>query len=230
MYWIYLAIFAVIVFIPGIVGRDYGILTEVQVEEYLILLLGSVGFLIFLLQGKMLKRVNRQRSSVQREANQLLKDLTHTYSYIGEANRKLDILRKVVQDIPEGSTNNFKTEATQYNSIMDAVLVMTKAPLVGIRFFAPGGEVIKEVWSDPKRRITTLTRLGCKKGQSSSETDDYLAVSASINPRGVGCCLLISKHNPHARPGEDMELLKALAAHALFSYMFFESCRRESRA
>lgn len=224
-----MAIFAVIVFIPGIVGRDYGILTEVQVEEYLILLLGSVGFLIFLFQGKALKRVNRQRSSVQREANQLFKDLTHSYSYIGEANRKLDILRKVVQDTPNISLASPESEPEHYHSIMDAVLVMTRAPFMGIKFFGPDGKSIKEVWSDPKKKILSDWNPFLQQTRQAKETDDYFVICAPPNEDKVSCCLLISKHNPNSRPGDDVDLLKAMAAHALFLFMFFDSRRREKR-
>ena len=60
MYWLYLIIFTLIVFVPTAVRHGIYGLTASQTQEFAILILGSLGFLTFLVQEKRLKKMSAQ--------------------------------------------------------------------------------------------------------------------------------------------------------------------------
>ena len=70
-------------------------------EEFLIFLLGSLGFMIFIFKEKKLAEIIREKLKIQRKANSMSKDLISSYSYIGEMNRKVEILKNIFTKITE---------------------------------------------------------------------------------------------------------------------------------
>ena len=56
MYWAYLIAFTFMTFIPTIIRDGYAVFNVVQVQEFTILLLGSIGFIMFLIMEKRLKQ------------------------------------------------------------------------------------------------------------------------------------------------------------------------------
>ncbi len=113
MYWIYLLIFIIIVFVPSLINKSYLFLTEEQLEEILIFFLGSLGFLLFIFKEKKLSQIIKEKLKIQRKSNLISQDLTNSYSYIGEMNRKMEILKDIftkISDIRYGYYNKNKIE------------------------------------------------------------------------------------------------------------------------
>jgi len=150
LYWIYLVIFTFVVFIPTTIQHGFYGFSKVQTEEFATLILGSIGFLIFLIQEKRLKNNLVEKTDIQRKVYRMAKDLTHSYSYIGEINRKLDIIEQITFSYPESLNVTTKKQREIYDSIMAAIKIFGKSDEFVLRFVClPDNEVIKEIKSLP---------------------------------------------------------------------------------
>src|SRR3989344_5027965 len=100
MYWIYLSIFVAVVFMPMLVQGGLFFLAEDTVEALIIFCLGALGFLIYLAKDKALIRLIREKILLQKQTNIITRDLSDSYSYIGELNRKFDIVKNLAFHLP----------------------------------------------------------------------------------------------------------------------------------
>ncbi|KKQ13981.1 MAG: hypothetical protein US25_C0032G0014 [Candidatus Moranbacteria bacterium GW2011_GWE1_36_7] len=151
MYWIYLTIFTLIVFVPTFVRDGIFIFDMTQTQEFVILLLGSIAISIFLFVEKKMKKSQTEKYVFQGQASRMAKDLQHSYSYIGEINRKLDILENIALGYPESSRLSERNEGELYASIMSAVALFGKSDEYSLRFIAlPEFTLIREIKSNPE--------------------------------------------------------------------------------
>lgn len=219
MYWIYLIIFTFIVFIPSFVRSGTSTFNLVQVQEFVILILGSLGFFLFLIQEKRLKRNIKERGKIQRQVNQMTKDLTHSYSYIGEINRKLDILENIALGYPESSQLSLKEQNEIYDTIMGAIELFGKSDEFTLRFIGlPNLEIVKEIKSlpDVPMNFSIKEFMG---GRNFFQNDEYIVTNSPKAIDGIFSCIIIKKKSP-SHNIEDVEMMKTLASQALFLYMF----------
>ena len=136
MYWIYLFIFISAVFVPDIVPRDSRILflQETQFEELLIFALGLTGFIIFRLKEKQSNINLKEKMKFQKEASRSSKSLNYTYSYIGENNRKLDIMKNISASLLEISELKPGKEKKFFDVMMESIYILGKSKKFVIRF------------------------------------------------------------------------------------------------
>lgn len=219
MYWIYLTIFIFLVFIPTSIDHgSYGLDTA-GTQELAILILGYLGFIIFLIQEKKLKKNLFEKTSSQRNANRMAKDLTHSYSYIGEINRKLDILEQIALSYPESLSLTAKKQKELYDSIMDAVRLFGKSDEFSLRFICTlNNEVLKEVKSSPELSINFPLKNYDLTAQF-FESDDFIVINSPKSIDKIFSCIVIKKKTPEHKL-EDLEMIRTLAAQALFLFMF----------
>ena len=95
MYWIYLVIFVFLVFVPEIIRGNLGVFGEETVEEIVLLFLGGTIFIFYLIRDSQIQKIQKELDEKRRENNRMLKDLTQSYSFIGEINRKLEIAKNI---------------------------------------------------------------------------------------------------------------------------------------
>ncbi|NTW13920.1 MAG: hypothetical protein HGA31_02720 [Candidatus Moranbacteria bacterium] len=105
MYWIFFALFVVAAMIPEIIRGSIFSLHEEVAETIIVFLLGVTGFLMFFLKEKSMLRHVREKILLQREKSDITKDLSESYSYIGETNRKLDLMRNFISSIPDADVS-----------------------------------------------------------------------------------------------------------------------------
>jgi hypothetical protein len=86
---------------PEIIRGDVLGVQEEVAETIVVSLLGVTGFFIFFLKEKSMLRHVREKILLQREKSDITKDLSESYSYIGETNRKLDLMRNFIASIPD---------------------------------------------------------------------------------------------------------------------------------
>lgn len=221
VYWIYLILFVITIFVPEFIqGSIFG-LSVVTVQELTLFLLGIFGFLMFLYLEKQIAHSEEQKNRFQRELNRMTKDLTGSYSYIGEMNRKLDILKSVVLGLSTTGPITQTKENALYKSIVNAVMVMTKSAHVAIRFIKMPKEVLKDVKSDKRIKLDSCAHYCLNKQHSFLESDDHYIARSPEDINNIRACIIIEKKN--SKKIEDPQLLKALASLAVFLYIFVQN-------
>ena len=222
MYWIYFAIFIVIIFVPTIIQHGLYGFNLVQTQEFAILLFGMLGFLISFWQQKSLKKKLAEKKVIQKQATQMAKDLTQSYSYIGEINRKIDILEQVALNYPDNLNLTAKKQKTMYNSIMEAIRLLAKSDEFALRFInTPNREVLKEI----KSNSDSSFNFSCKNLNIASqffESDEFIMITSPKAIEGVISCVIIKKKTYNQKL-DDLEIFKAIASQALFFFMFIRN-------
>jgi hypothetical protein len=222
MYWIYLVLFTLIVFVPSTIRHGFFVFNVEQTQEFSILILGSLGFITFLIQEKRLKKNMAEKSAFQRKVNSMTKDLTHSYSYIGEVNRKLDILENITLGYPESFDLTAKRQKKIYDSTMEAIWLFGKSDEFVLRFFnLANNEVLKEIKSQPNVSISFSSKIFDSEIQS-FESNEFVAVISPKTLEGVSAYIIIRKKSPTQKI-DDLEMLKMLASQALFLFMFIRN-------
>lgn len=227
MYWLYLIIFVTMVFVPDIVkGSLFGVGQETA-EELLIFLLGGAGFIFYLIKEGQLNADRQEKTKAQRDANRMSKDLTSSYSYIGEINRKLEIFKNISLGLPTWSKMTLAKEKEVFEYIMAAIKILTKADEYSIRFVKiPSCETLLEIKS--KRSVKfDLPVVDClDKSRKYFETDEYIVTISPEDIHGLISILTIKKKNS-SHSFDDPDILKAIASQALFLYVFTERRHRK---
>lgn len=219
MYWLYLIIFTVVVFVPTVIQRGFYGFNLVQTQEFVILLLGSIGFTAFLIQEKRLKKNVAEKNDFQRKVNTMSKDLAHSYSYIGEVNRKVDILEGIALSYPESLIVTTKKQKEIFQSIMEAIKLFGKSDEFILRFVSMSSrDIIKEIKSSPDVSIIFSLKNVDLSAQF-FESDEFVVVSSPKSIDDVFSYIVLTKKNPNYKT-EDLQMIRTLAAQALFFFMF----------
>ncbi|MFZ2299755.1 MAG: hypothetical protein WAW00_01300 [Candidatus Moraniibacteriota bacterium] len=135
MYWIYLAIFVLIILTPQVIRDGFFLLREEDVEALIIFCFGLLGFLLYLAKEKALLRVFKEKLHLQKKTNIITKDLSDSYSYIGEMNRKFDIVKELIFHLPQNTADTVaKKQGDVYKSIIQAVRLLSKTESVSLCF------------------------------------------------------------------------------------------------
>ena len=204
---------------PTLVQKGlYGFSAD-QTEEFATLILGSVAFAVFLIQERMLKNNVSEKNDIQKKVSRMAKDLTHSYSYIGEVNRKVDILESIALSYPETLVMTTKKQKEVYKSIMDAIRLFGKSDEFALRFISMSSkEVLKEIKSFPDASIN-CTIKNTDLNTQFFESDGCIIVNSPKAIDDIFCYIILKKKTPNQRL-EDLEMIRTLAAQALFFFMF----------
>ncbi len=221
-----------IVFAPEIIRSEFYILSEDDFEALVIFLLGMVAFLLYLVKERQLGQVLRDLLRTKQEASIASEDLRETYSYIGEMNRKADVLRRLFLSLPETldlfrKTPKEKKEA--YRSVFDALKILSKTEasllwIVDIRkkktvCEISNGKRFSHDHLSPEHLVSEKSRRFLLDGK--------VYVAASVNEiEGCRAFLLFPKT---INAIDDPEMIKVLASQALFLYFFSRRCAEHER-
>lgn len=220
MYWIYIIIFILAVLTPEIITHDVGSIGQKRVEELIIFGLGVISFLVLSLRERQLFKSRDEKTEIQKEANKIFRDLKDSYSYIGEINRKLDILKNIALGLPEDSSLTPSKEKEIYDSIVEAIRMLGKTSDFSIRFInALSNNIEKEIkgkknfYADIKNSLLTNNKISCAE-----EIDKYTFICSPRNIDNIRAWIIIAKKKSQIL--ENIEILKALASQALFLFAF----------
>jgi hypothetical protein len=226
MYWIYLIIFIFAVLVPDIVPHNTRILffQEENLEESLIFILGLSGFMIFRFKERQSNLNFREKVKFQKEASQVTKSLNDTYSYIGETNRKLDIMKNISDSLLEISDLSPGKEKKFFDVLMESIYIMVKSKRFIIRFVnTETGTTEMEIKS--RRRIffkinnLEIIKKLEKENKSFTESNYHFIITSPKKIGNIFAAIIISKNNQQQKL-EDPDILKALASQSLFLYYF----------
>ncbi len=218
MYWIYLSIFVLAVLTPEIIQDGQFYLSEEDLESLLVLLFGTFGIAVYFIKEKAIIRLFRDRLRLQKQANVITKDLSDSYSYIGEMNRRFDIVRDLIFRLPEETVTALSEKKggrqsdILYEPIIEAVRLLSRAESVSILFSdIMDGHVIRRIDDGPG--ASEIRFFGSKK--TFSEDGGYVLVCA----RGHACGTMVSIAFPKtANRIEDADVFRMVASEALSLY------------
>lgn len=229
MYWIYLLIFVVVVFVPDLVNRGFWGLGEKSIEELALFILGGTAFLLYLVKENKLSKYMKEKARLQRDANRMSKDLTNSYSYIGEINRKLEIFKNISLGLPTWSRIPRIREKESFEYIMAAVKIITRSDEYTLRFVdAESFETKLEIKSKKSLKVDVSAEDCLKEGKKYFETEEFMIAVSPEDIKGVLSLLTIKKKN-YASSSDDPDILKAICSQALFLYMYSRRDRHKNQ-
>jgi len=232
MYWIYFIIFLLAILVPDIVTRDFYFLTENRAQELCIFILGVIGFSIFLVKEKQIAIQEEKQKKSEKKINETAKELVDSYNYIGEVNRKMDILMNITLGLSDRSELNSAKEKEIYTSIIEASNSLMKAKRSHLVFFnSKTGKIDKEFGMNGGKINGTLetqelidfgNKVNVKKTERCFLACSYKTVN---DMRG---CLAVFDYNPNQEDSSNnLEILKFLASQAFFLYCYMEKCEEK---
>lgn len=218
MYWIYLAIFVLIVLTPEIIQHGILFLREEDVESLLIFCFGLFGFLLYLAKEKAFLKVFKEKLNLQKKTNLITKDLSDSYSYIGGMNRKFDIVKDLIFHLPQRMAEALvKKETESYQSVIQAVKLVAKTEAVSLRFVNMKTKVIAKVVEDTTDAdfsfFDAQTLLSPKK--MFWEERDCVIARSPRQAKNMAAFVIFSKTTNRI---DDAEIFKILASQALLLF------------
>jgi hypothetical protein len=216
MYWIYLVFFILAVFSHDIVQHGFGFISRSALEELLILGLGVFGFGIYMWKDRQINTEQEAKKLGQKKLDRALKDLVESYSYIGEVNRKMDILMNVALGLTDRSTLNKKKEEEIYHTIINAANSLAQADCSFLRLInIETNAIIKEIGAHKcKIKVEMKELIGMHDGINVKKENGTLVVSSRQTIKKIRSFLIIQNYKQAEEKSE--ELLKVLASQALF--------------
>lgn len=213
----YILLFLAIVLIPEILVRDYPLLREEHAESLAIILIGLVAFVLFSWQEKQTQKHVAAKNRFQREVNEVSKDLVNSYSYIGEINRQLEILKNIALGLPEAGEFTEEKRRKVFDAVMEAIMVFARTERFALRFinfrtkqveesFGTGADVFSETAEDlfAQRKVMFVS-------------GDHVVVRTTKLLRGYAAFILLDRKQISE---DDTEFLRAIVSQALFLFVW----------
>jgi hypothetical protein len=223
MYWIFLILFIITVLIPDIIRGNVFFLSQTRAEEATIFLMGVITFVVFTKREQLISFQKKEKEEDQKKIDQAIKDLLESYSYIGEVNRKMDILMNIALGLADRSVLSKAKEEEVYQSIISAANFLMKADASSLRFVdLESGKTEKELNAQEKRTpIKNSDLAGMKKDVAVEKKKDCLIVSSAQKINNIKSYLLICGYDREAESNpKNLEMLKVFASQALFLHSY----------
>ena len=230
MYWFYLALFIIAILTPKFIAGGSAFVGEEEMESLLILFFGSLGFMIYLAKEKKLLKVFREKLHLEKQTNMITRDLSDSYSYIGEMNRKFDIVQSLIYDLPKSTAAALGGEEWKiYRSILETAALLGKTDQVMLCFIDTKERALASVFekqSPPALapHIDPVQLLAEEK--FFWEEQDYAVVRSPRQVSNIAAFLVFAKSTNHI---EDSDLFKILASQALLLYCLEHQGRGSAR-
>lgn len=216
MYWIYLALFVLIVLIPKIINGDRLFLVEDDQESLLIFFVGAIGLLIYLWKENQLRFQLREKVKLQKETSRVSRDLADSYSYIAEINRKMEIVKNIALGLPETAAITPDRIKEVYESIMEALALLGKTDVFFLCVVDIRSGVVEKKFDVRGKRCPVLKYQElAKRTETVIREGDYCIIRSPRRVKGRLAFVVLRKKTGIV---EDPEIFKALAAQALFLF------------
>jgi len=219
MYWIYLLLFIFIILTPRFVQHELFLLPEQDAESLLIFCFGMFGFMLYLAKEKALLQLIREKLHLEKQTNIITRDLSDSYSYIGEMNRKLDIVKELIFVLPKTTAESFgKKQGSVYKPLLETVSLLAKTDRVILGF----ADVKNKEWKNFYFKGSSSVPSSCadvKKllegGKFFWEEGEDVIIRSPRQAKGIAAFLIFSKTRNSI---EDGEIFKILVSEALLLY------------
>lgn len=123
------------IFTPEVVSDGLFFFGEEDLESVIIFVFGLIGLLLYLGKESALIRTVTEKLSLQQESNKIRKDLAQTYTYIGEINRQLEILKNMIVESPHTAKELLQEDREQvFQSVFGAALLLAQSDAAELVF------------------------------------------------------------------------------------------------
>ena len=216
MFFLYLMIFVIIVSTPFIISDGRWIFSEDELEAIVLLCAGVISFMIYRLRDYQVFENIRDRVKLQRSVARAHKDLSESYSYIGQVNRRTDIMYEIFSDL-----SHMRKEENE-DSVLRAMELLPYTNDFSFRFIDINEKKSCEKFGGGK--FSHLPdALFCKIKDARSYCEkDILFVYSEVKERNLRACIAL----PYSEKAEnDIDFFKALTAYFIMVFVFHEeSC------
>lgn len=228
MYWIYVALFLMAVAAPEVIRDRFLGIPEEEAETLFIFVFGAVGFFLTFAKEKSLLLHIREKVLLQREKSDMSKDLSESYSYIGTANRKLDLVSGLMLSLPDAADRFRKGETDGvYEGLSEVV-----------RSFCRTDSFVLRVVDDARKEVVKEIRAG-KNPSFQPFTPERLLASGSAVREEEGCLVARSPKTSGGRVAflvfpkvsnstEDQRTFQTLAATGLLLSLLEERYSKDA--
>jgi hypothetical protein len=211
VYWVYLLLCVFVILTPEFIESGTWVLSEDDFEALVIFAFGTLGLLLYISKEKAFFRAHEEKITLQKKTNTISKDLSQSYSYIGEMNRKLDVIQEVIFELPKKTLLRRKKPTDLYKPVLDAAKVFARTDKAALLIVDIKKKTcIEEIGAHLFKRYDAAYLLGAKKSFWTDEK--VLMVRSPYSADGKHVFLLLEKVTNHS---EDMEHLQILASQAL---------------
>ncbi len=217
MFFIYLAVFITIVATPFMVQEGAWIFTEDETEAVILLFAGIIGFVIYRLSDYQMFKHLRDRIKLQRTVARAQKELSESYSYIGQANRRTDIMYEIFSDLSH-------MESTDCSSaVLNAMQLLPYTDSFCLRFINIKKQKAFHSIGGTDEFKHLPDKLFCKNVNSRTYREkDLLFVYSEAVDKNLRTCIVL----PYSEKAEnDIDFFKAITAYFTMVHVFHEeSC------
>lgn len=211
------------VLVPDIVGSSFWIFSENRLEETLIFSLGIIAFLIFIKNEKKLIFHKKEQEKDQKKIKQTVKDLVESYSYIGEVNRKIDILMNIALGLSDSSSLSKSQEEETYKSIATASNSLLKAESTSLRLINTETRKTKKEFQTEKENYSIKNSELLAMGEETTlkKNGNCLIISSGKKMDNIKSYLIICGYDEEEENNpKNLEILKVFLSQALFIYAY----------
>ncbi len=215
MFFLYLAIFVIIVATPYIILDGIWFFSEDDMEALVLLGAGIISFTIYRLRDYQVFQTLSDRIRLQRLFARAQKELSESYSYIGHANRRTDIMYEIFSDLSH-------MNAEECGSVvMNAMVHLPYADMFSFRFLSISEQKSLDKVNSTNQFKHLPDNLFFKKTNTRSyRHNDLLFIYSDAENRDLRTCVAL----PYSEKAEnDIEFFKALTAYFTMVYFFHEN-------
>lgn len=195
MYWFYFSLLIVAIGTPIFIERESAFLSEDMSEALLIFIVGTIGFTLYILKEYSLLQIMREKLSFQQKNTSITKDLSKSYSYIGEVNRKVDILKGMMERLVQITDTKTEKKEVLLWEILDTIKHVTQAQCVSLRTFHEDECVNRLEEKNDKRTFAQITDKELLKVEKKFFVINGIQGVARINQKTKVYLLFLRQHN-----------------------------------
>jgi len=214
MQWIYIILFTLTLLVPQLVRpEDFPAYPHEHVESAAIFLLGIIGFSVSYFRERIVKRHIEEKKKYQREASHASRDLVHSYSYIGEVNRQLEVLKKIALGVPEKQKKVTKKQRhILFNDMLEAITMFARTENATVHFVDMESQTIAFSLKIGETLLSLSAKELLEQKKEAEEYANGCVVSLMQPVAGYRVFLVLDRNNISQ---ENKSFLKAVLSQAL---------------
>ncbi len=209
---LHIIVFVTIVSTPFLIQRGWWVFSEAEMEAMVLLCAGVVSFMMYRFKDCQLSKNSTDRVALQRKVARAQKELHKSYSYIGHANRRTDIMYEIFSNV------SYMDAEMHKDSFLHAMELLPYTSEFAFRFIAISTCKAEKKFSKGDALGQLPDTLFCKKKNTRTYREkDILFVYTESPEHDIRTCIAV----PYSEKAEnDIDFFKALTAYFTIVHVF----------